>query len=152
AELAALLPHSGGIYVFLREGIGKCPAFVFGWTYMLITKPAAAGGIATVFSKHFQALTGLNWNAPLLTCGALFILTLINVIGVRGGPRFAIVLTGLKYPAIGAIIVFGVFAAIREALAGRAAPIATAADVTASHVSLFHAIVPVMAAIMWTYD
>src|SRR4051812_4269322 len=68
AELAALLPHSGGIYVFLREGIGRCPAFVFGWTYMLITKPAAAGGIATVFSKHFQSLTGLNWNAPLLTC------------------------------------------------------------------------------------
>src|SRR4051812_8659633 len=68
AELAALLPHSGGIYVFLREGIGPCPAFVFGWTYMLITKPAAAGGIATVFSKHFQSLTGLNWNAPLLTC------------------------------------------------------------------------------------
>src|SRR3954451_13131309 len=61
AELAALLPHSGGIYVFLREGIGPCPAFVFGWTYMLITKPAAAGGIATVFSKHFQALTGLQW-------------------------------------------------------------------------------------------
>jgi amino acid transporter len=60
AELAALLPHSGGIYVFLREGVGRCPAFVFGWTYMLITKPAAAGGIATVFSKHFQALTGLN--------------------------------------------------------------------------------------------
>src|SRR4051794_5070035 len=26
AELAALLPHSGGIYVFLREGIGPCPA------------------------------------------------------------------------------------------------------------------------------
>src|SRR3954467_12170976 len=49
AELAALLPHSGGIYVFLREGIGPCPPFVFGWTYMLITKPAAAGGIATVF-------------------------------------------------------------------------------------------------------
>src|SRR5437773_12362700 len=25
AELAALPPHSGGIYVFLREGIGPCP-------------------------------------------------------------------------------------------------------------------------------
>src|SRR6188508_165121 len=61
AELAALLPHSGGIYVFLREGIGPCPAFVFGWTYMLINKPAAAGGIATVFSEHFIKLTGLNW-------------------------------------------------------------------------------------------
>ena len=59
AELGALLPRTGGIYVFLREGLGPCPAFVFGWTYMLIAKPAAAGGIATVFSTHFQSLTGL---------------------------------------------------------------------------------------------
>ena len=66
-----MMPHTGGIYVFLREGFGPCPAFVFGWTYMLIAKPAAAGGIATVFSTHFQALTGLHWNAPLLTCVAL---------------------------------------------------------------------------------
>jgi amino acid transporter len=156
AELAALLPQSGGIYVFLREGIGRCPAFVFGWTYILITKPAAAGGITTVFSKHFQALTGLDWNAPLLTCAALFVLTLINVLGVRGSARFAIVLTGLKYLAIGAIIVLGVFAAIREALAGNvaAAPVAgtALAQSAAPHVSLFQAIVPVMAAIMWTYD
>lgn len=155
AELAALLPHSGGIYLFLREGIGRCPAFVFGWTYMLITKPAAAGGIATVFAKHFQALTGLDWNAPLLTCAALSLLTLINVLGVRGSARFAIFLTGLKYLAIGAIIVLGVFAAIREALAGQAAPAAAGAAVAesaAAHVSLFQAIVPVMAAIMWTYD
>jgi amino acid transporter len=151
AELAALLPHSGGIYVFLREGVGRCPAFVFGWTYMLITKPAAAGGIATVFSKHFQALTGLNWNAPLLTCAALFVLTLINVLGVRGSARFAIVLTGLKYLAIGAIIVLGVFAAVREAFAGHAAP-AAVVEAAGPHISLFHAIVPVMAAIMWTYD
>src|SRR4051812_21911028 len=34
AELGSLLPHTGGIYVFLREGLGACPAFVFGWTYM----------------------------------------------------------------------------------------------------------------------
>ncbi len=150
AELAAMLPRSGGIYVFLREGFGPCPAFVFGWTYMLITKPAAAGGIASVFSMHFNSLTGLNWSAPLLTCAGLFVLTLINVLGVRGSARFAIVLTGLKYAAVGAIVVLGVFVAIRQLLAG---------DVAASHFmetesprSLFHAIVPVMAAVMWTYD
>ena len=46
------------------------------------------------------------------------ILTLINVLGVRGSARFAIALTGLKYAAIGAIIVLGVVAAIRQMLAG----------------------------------
>src|SRR3954462_4054893 len=32
AELAAIFPRSGGIYVFLREAYGPLPAFLFGWT------------------------------------------------------------------------------------------------------------------------
>jgi len=149
AELAAMMPRSGGVYVFLREGFGRCPAFVFGWTYMLITKPAAAGGIAIVFANHFNTLTGLNWNAPLLTCAALFVLTLINVLGVRGSARFAIVVTGLKYTAIAAVIVLGVVAALRQVAAGDTAGHFQA---VAAPKTLFLAIVPVMAAIMWTYD
>src|SRR2546426_6029353 len=31
AELAALFPRSGGVYVYLREGFGRLPAFLFGW-------------------------------------------------------------------------------------------------------------------------
>lgn len=150
AELGAMLPRTGGIYVFLREGLGNCPAFVFGWTYMLITKPSAAGGIATVFSTHFKTLTGLDWNPIVMTIATLFILTLINVLGVRGSARFAIALTGLKYAAIGAIIVLGVFAAIRQFIGGDA----TAAHfvATAPPMPVLSALAPVMAAIMWTYD
>jgi amino acid transporter len=147
AELNAMLPHTGGIYVFLREGLGPCPAFVFGWTYMLIAKPAAAGGIATVFSTHFQTLTGLNISAPLLTCIALTILTIINVWDVRQSAGFAIVLTGMKYAAIGAVVVLGIAAAVFGS--GGAGPHFAASQAPQS---LFRAIVPVMAAIMWTYD
>jgi len=96
AELGAMMPRTGGMYVFLREGFGPCPAFVFGWTLLLIGKPAGMGGIATVFSTHFLGLTGLSWNVPLLTCAILVLLTLINVLGVRGSARLAIALTGVK--------------------------------------------------------
>ena len=163
AELAVRFPQCGGVYVFLREGFGPCPAFVFGWTYMLITKPAAAGGIAIVFAEHFNQLlsdAATAWNgeetvilldAPLLTCGALCLLTLINVLGVRGSARFAIALTSLKYAAITGIIVIGVLAALREVFApgaGAGVPFGR----TAAPRPLLAAIVPVMAAIMWTYD
>ena len=50
SELATMYPQSGGVYVFLREGLGRPVAFTFGWTYMLITKPFAAAGIAVVFA------------------------------------------------------------------------------------------------------
>lgn len=149
AELVAMMPASGGVYVALREGFGRCPAFVFGWTYMLITKPAAAGGIAIIFAEHLNRLLGVSWDARIMTCVALFVLTLINVVGVRGSARFAIVLTSLKYCAVGAIILLGIAAAM-GALGGTAA--ASHFAPVAAPKSLFAAIVPVMAAIMWTYD
>lgn len=149
AELAAMMPRSGGIYVFIREGFGACPAFVFGWTFMLITKPAAAGGIAFVFAEHFNSLVGVDWDPRVLTCAALIVLTLINVMGMRGSARFAIVLTTLKYVAIAGIIGLGVFVAIRDwGVEGTARGFVA----TSAPKSLFQAIVPVMAAIMWTYD
>src|ERR1043165_7776300 len=36
-ELAVVYPRSGGLYNFLYHGFGETVAFVFGWTYMLIT-------------------------------------------------------------------------------------------------------------------
>lgn len=151
AELATMFPRSGGVYVFLREGYGSCTAFVFGWTYMLITKPAAAGGIAIVFAEHFNKLTGLDWNAKVLTCVALFVLTLINVLGVKGSARFAIVVTGLKFAALAAIIVLGVVAAMRGSGWGVGESQNGLVEVP-SPKSFMQAIAPVMAAIMWTYD
>ncbi|MDX2119187.1 MAG: amino acid permease [Planctomycetota bacterium] len=148
AELAGRFPHSGGVYVFLREAYGRGIAFVFGWTYMLVTKPAAAGGIAFIFAEHLNTLTGQSFNPAITTCIALFVLTLINVVGVRGSTQFAIAVTTLKYVAILGVIVLGVFAALR-ALSG---------DTSAHFQSLppprpfIDALIPVMSAIMWTYD
>src|SRR5207248_5273969 len=31
AEIAGAFPHTGGVYVFVREGWGRLPAFLFGW-------------------------------------------------------------------------------------------------------------------------
>src|SRR2546427_3776973 len=38
AELAAMFPRSGGIYVFIREAFGPLPAFLFGWGELLIDR------------------------------------------------------------------------------------------------------------------
>ncbi|HEX6738091.1 MAG TPA: amino acid permease, partial [Vicinamibacteria bacterium] len=36
AELASMLPHTGGAYVYLRAAYGDSSAFVFGWIYLLV--------------------------------------------------------------------------------------------------------------------
>src|SRR5258705_9727589 len=36
AELAAMWPHAGGQYVFLREAYGSSIGFLFGWSLFLV--------------------------------------------------------------------------------------------------------------------
>ncbi|MCB9844710.1 MAG: amino acid permease [Phycisphaeraceae bacterium] len=154
AELAGMHPESGGVYVFLREGYGRCVAFVFGWTYLLITKPLGAAGIAIIFANHFVEVAGLPRpvedtppyanSAVWTTMVLLTVLTAINVRGVRLGTAIAMALTSFKFLVLAAIVVLGL------ALGGGVSE--NLARGTIERPGLLAALVPVMAAILWTYD
>ena len=53
AEVASALPQTGGIYVFLRRGWGRVPAFVFGWSQLIMIRAASLGAIAITFAEYF---------------------------------------------------------------------------------------------------
>lgn len=157
AELAAMKPQSGGVYVFIREAFGPCPAFVFGWSYLLLVKPFAAGGIALIFGEHVHILLGLDPKAhdPRIPTTIMLVgLTLINIRGVRLSTGVAAVLTALKFGALAAIVVLG------AVLAGPSTPPAVAAAApaapdflaTVAGVAFIPALVGAMAGILWTYD
>lgn len=160
SELACMYPQSGGIYVFLREGLGRATAFVFGWTYMLLTKPFAAAGIAVIFAEHLLLLFQVHdtpeksWlfhippeHRPLavncIVTAGLVLLTIINVVGVGPSTRVATVLTALKVGALLAII------AVALALFKGSSANFTAGPPMQPFV---YALGPVMLAILWTYD
>ena len=52
AELAALFPRSGGIYVFLREAYGPLPRFCSDGPSCWSSAPPALGGIAMLFAEY----------------------------------------------------------------------------------------------------
>ena len=60
AEVASALPETGGIYVFMREGWGRLPAFLFGWAELVIIRAAALGAIATTFAEYFLRVLGYD--------------------------------------------------------------------------------------------
>src|SRR5881396_2306820 len=60
AELAGALPHTGGMYVYLREAYGELPAFLFGWANLTIIRAAALGAIATVFAEYMLRMFGVS--------------------------------------------------------------------------------------------
>lgn len=145
AELACMYPESGGVYVFLRRGLGPRVAFVFGWTYMLLTKPFAAAGIAFIFAEHVNSLFGVHWDPRAVTTGVLIALTAINIVGVGPSTGLAKVLTGLKFGALAAIVVLALV--LRKGDAANFAPVALPEPKP-----ILLALAPVLAAIMWTYD
>ncbi|HXV41291.1 MAG TPA: amino acid permease [Steroidobacteraceae bacterium] len=51
AELGAMHPRAGGLYVFIRESFGELAAFVYGWTFLLVN-PAGQAAIAMVFAEY----------------------------------------------------------------------------------------------------
>src|SRR5712692_8938896 len=64
AELAALFPRSGCVYVYVREGFGRLPAFLFGWAELLLIRASALGAIATPFAEYLLRSLGLDPTRP----------------------------------------------------------------------------------------
>ena len=58
AEVAGAYPRTGGVYVFIRESWGRLPAFLFGWSELVIIRAAALGAISTTFSEYFLRVLG----------------------------------------------------------------------------------------------
>src|SRR5438309_9805133 len=52
AELGAMLPATGGQYVYLREAYGPQCAFVCGWTFMLAVLSGGSAWLAVTFSIY----------------------------------------------------------------------------------------------------
>src|SRR5881398_2952412 len=71
AELGAMKPEAGGEYVYIRDAYGPLPAFLYGWTWFIVAKPAS---IATITSGIVRVLEGFPALGFLHT--KLFVLTL----------------------------------------------------------------------------
>lgn len=106
AELGAMMPDTGGEYVYLRESWGSLWAFLCGWAYFAVTQ---TGGIAAI-AAGFAALTGsvvpmTPMQAKALAAAMLIALTLINVAGLRLGASVNNVFTLFKVAGLAAMIV-----------------------------------------------
>ena len=86
AELAVMFPRSGGIYVFLREAYGPLPAFLFGWTELLVIRPSALGAIAMLFAEYVEEFVPMSGGAVrLVAMGAILLLAAANSRSVEWG-------------------------------------------------------------------
>ena len=111
AELAAMYPQAGGLYVYLREAYGRPIAFLFGWTEVFFGKPASIGALSVAFVESFSLALGdvLSSAAQLLLAVCLIVaMAWVNIVGVIWGGRVQMVVTVVKavFLALVAIIPF----------------------------------------------
>lgn len=105
AELGAMMPNSGGPYVYLREAYGPLVAFLCGWTYFLVVNSGAIATVSVGFSIYLSYLLptvpGVTRWAPILL---ILTLTYVNYRGVRAGARTQLIFTVLKLSGLALVI------------------------------------------------
>ncbi|HEX9751304.1 MAG TPA: amino acid permease [candidate division Zixibacteria bacterium] len=101
AELAAMFPRTGGAYIFLRETYGRAPAFIYGWSALLITYPASIAAVAVVFAAYLNRLVPLHPVPQSVVAAAMAVLMCgMNMLGVVLGTRVQRTFTAAKVVAL----------------------------------------------------
>ena len=110
AELGAMYPQAGGMYVYLRESFGRLIAFLFGWALFLVIDSGSIAALSMAFaSKYLPYFVPLSpWGIKAVALVFIAVLTAINYVGTRYGAAVQNLLMVIKLGAIVAvsIIVF----------------------------------------------
>jgi APA family basic amino acid/polyamine antiporter len=124
AELGAMKPQAGGEYVYVRDSYGPLAAFLYGWTWFLIAKPASIATVTTgivrtlatfpIFSFFSQPCFSTGGThtlsvtyGQLVAIAASIFITWLNYIGVRKAGEFQLIFTLLKVAIILGIVAVG---------------------------------------------
>jgi amino acid transporter len=104
AEVAGARPETGGLYVFIRDGWGRMPAFLFGWSELVLIRAASLGAISTTFAEYLLRVTGRDpAQAPYsdwvhyIAAVAIVITSVFNYRGARTGALVQNLTTVAKY-------------------------------------------------------
>ena len=131
AEIAAAIPKTGGIFVYLKELYGEKWAFLFGWMQTLIYVPGVIAALSIVFvtqSTYFiPSITPME--QKILAIFILFFVMSINIISTKFGSRVQVIATIAKLIPIFVIIVFGL---LKGTAHDFAAPVVSATTVGAA--------------------
>lgn len=104
-ELGATLPQAGGLVVYLGEAYGPIWGFFYGWTVFVVIQTGSIAAVAVAFATylgHFVPLGAAG--SKLVAIGAIALLTLVNLIGVRAGARTQNIVTIAKLIVIALLI------------------------------------------------
>src|ERR1700732_4501880 len=128
-ELAALFPHAGGQYVYLREAYSPLWGFLYGWTLFLVIQTGTIAAVAVGFARYlgvlFPSISPTAWIIPPIALSSKYaislsvqqlvgvmmivFLTFLNTLGVRLGKLIQNIFTSAKALSLLGLIFICVF-------------------------------------------
>ncbi len=137
-ELAAMMPHAGGQYVYLRESLGPLWGFLYGWTLFLVIQTGTIAAVGVAFGKFlgvfYPSVSSTHWilhlwKVPPIPFGPMVLgnmdvglntqnlaavvivifLSVLNIFGVRTGAIVQNVFTFAKTAALLGLVLLGLF-------------------------------------------
>lgn len=116
AEIAAVIPKTGGLYIYLEELYGEPVGFLLGWVQTMISYPASIAAQAIAFSTYFSLFVPLGaMERQILAVGVLLFLLAMNMISTGFGGKIQLAATIGKLLPIGLIVLFGLLLGFGEA-------------------------------------
>ncbi|HJZ39250.1 MAG TPA: amino acid permease [Bacteroidales bacterium] len=124
-ELASLMPHAGGQYVFLKEAYNPLVGFLYGWSAFLVIQGGTIAAVAMGFAKFtgvvFPMISERNiwfeWHflkistVHLIAIGSILVLTILNTRGILLGKIIQNLFTSTKVGILLIFILIGLFIA-----------------------------------------
>src|ERR1700731_2777533 len=128
-ELAALFPHAGGQYIYLREAYSPLWGFLYGWTLFLVIQTGTIAAVAIAFARYLgvlaPAISPQTWVVHPLAISSkyavslsvqqlvavlmIIFLTFLNTLGVQLGKIIQNIFTSAKTLSLLGLIVLCVF-------------------------------------------
>ena len=145
AELAAMLPKSGGQYVFARRAMGEYAGFVIGWTDWISSAASIAAGAIALGELAGALWPSLATSGTSVAIAITLALTLLHWVGVRSGDITTQLWGFVKVGTLLAVAVACLLAPAAD-VSARAAP------AFPSGLAMAGALVLAFQAVLYTYD
>jgi basic amino acid/polyamine antiporter, APA family len=112
ANLGRAYPKTGGPYYFARRAFGDFVGFQTAWAYWIAAWVGNAA-IAVAFAGYLGVFWGdvntQNWLAAAVAIGAVWLFTLVNILGARQTGIAQVLTTVLKFVPLAVVGLIGLF-------------------------------------------
>jgi amino acid transporter len=146
AELGAMIPRSGGQYVFARHALGEYAGFIVGWSDWLSTCGSAAAVSLLIGKFAGPLIPALNRSAVLVAAAVAIFFAVLQWRGIIWGSTTQNITSFLKTLAFFALI------AAAFILGGRGSLPTTTSPVAPVGFALIVALVLSLQSVIYTYD